>query len=222
MNFTMNIKEKIGKRIQEARHAMGLTVKELANQTRSLKPSRISNWEYGGRTPGPTEILQLAEVLKVDPAYLMCLSDISSQKEFHKQLVPIVSLKEAHKFKTLIKQMSAEGVEKFDHLIIDQPSTEMLFAIKINDLSMMPEFVVGDYVVIDPKMKLSPGRFVLVHSNKNEESIFRKYRVVSDKNEKNIVELVPLNSDWPVITLKDPKSYQILGVCVEHRRYNYS
>jgi transcriptional regulator with XRE-family HTH domain len=46
----MNIKEKIGLRIYEARKAKGLTRQSLADLTDDLKPSRINNWERGIRT----------------------------------------------------------------------------------------------------------------------------------------------------------------------------
>ena len=71
----MDIKKEIGQRIYEARKGKGLTRKALAELTDDLKPSRISNWEYGMRTPGPEEVKQLSKALDVSPAFLMCLTE---------------------------------------------------------------------------------------------------------------------------------------------------
>src|SRR5690348_761979 len=77
----MNIKEKIGQRIQTERLAKGLTRKALEELTEDIKQSRISNWERGDRTPGPAEIKQLAKALDISPAYLMCLTDEKQPKK---------------------------------------------------------------------------------------------------------------------------------------------
>lgn len=52
----MSIREKIGKRIHEARKAKGLTRQALADLTDDIKPSRINNWEHGTRMPGPKKL----------------------------------------------------------------------------------------------------------------------------------------------------------------------
>src|SRR5947207_2169356 len=106
----MNIKEKIGSRIREARKAKSLTRKVLAELTDDLNISRINNYERGERTPGPREIKQLARALDVSPAFLMCLTD---EKEPQKipglgALVPLLNDYQACDPKTHIQRIKSE------------------------------------------------------------------------------------------------------------------
>jgi len=71
----MSIKEKIGARITQTRKALGITIKELAERTGELSAARISNWEQGTRSPGPTEAKQLAKALNISASFLLCLTD---------------------------------------------------------------------------------------------------------------------------------------------------
>lgn len=218
----MNIKEEIGKRIASARKAAGLTVKQLADRTRSLKPTRISNWEQGSRTPGPGEVLQLAEVLNVDPAFLLCLSQVQSPQEYFKRrTMPIVPLELADKFDEIIKLESSEQFEKFDHLLVDHKVNPKSFAIKIDDRSMTPEFEIGDIVIIDAETKPSPGKYVLAKLNNQDKAMLRKYREVHAQTKNKFThELIPLNTDWPIITIDKDDDGKILGVMIEQRRYS--
>lgn len=219
----MNIKQEIGKRIAISRKAAGLTIKELADMTRSLKAARIGNWEQGTRSPGPTEALQLAEALKVDPAYLLCLSNIKNPYQyFEKKFIPILSLSEAIHFKEHIGKNFLENIENVDHLVLDQSGKSPAFAIKIDDQSMSSEFAVGDIVIIDTQKKPSPGNYVLVQLKDHDKVLLRKYRLLKgDATQKqSSFELIPLNPDWPILVVKDSKNCRILGVCVEHRRYS--
>lgn len=64
-----------GSRIKEAREAMGLTQKELADKV-GLKHSAIHKYEVGLVTNLKREtIAQLAKALDVSPCYLLCMGD---------------------------------------------------------------------------------------------------------------------------------------------------
>lgn len=105
----MSIREKIGKRINDARKAKGLTRQSLADLTDDIKPSRINNWERGTRMPGPEEITQLAKALEVSPAFLMGLSDELDGK-FSKTsgigaLIPLLDYKQACDLSSFFKEL---------------------------------------------------------------------------------------------------------------------
>lgn len=92
------------------------------------------------------------------------------------------------------------------------------FAVSIRGDSMLPEFRDGDIVIIDPSVPPAPGDLV-VASNEQHEATFKKYRP-RGMNEygEPIVELVPLNEDFPTLR-SDSTAFSIVGTMLEHRRY---
>lgn len=72
----MDIKKQIGKRIKQARGDR--TLKEIASKTKNLSISRVSNYEQGYRTPGPSEAKELANALgNINAPQILCLADWS-------------------------------------------------------------------------------------------------------------------------------------------------
>ena len=62
--------ENLGARIQEARKAMGLSVRQLATRM-SVKPSSVEKWEQGQTQPRANKLLMLAGVLGVPVLWLL-------------------------------------------------------------------------------------------------------------------------------------------------------
>ncbi|KAF1046598.1 MAG: LexA repressor [Delftia tsuruhatensis] len=82
---------------------------------------------------------------------------------------------------------------------------------------MLPDFTEGDLVLIDPELTPRPGDFVAAR-NTNQEATFKKYRVRGiTESGIDVFELVPLNSDYPVIR-SDEHHLSVIGTMVEHRR----
>lgn len=73
--YGMDTKKEIGRRINYARKAKKLKLRDVCNQIPGLTPSRLSNWCQGIRTPDIDEIKKLAPVLEVSAAYLLTLED---------------------------------------------------------------------------------------------------------------------------------------------------
>src|SRR5262245_118173 len=103
----MNIKQKIGFRILNARKEKKLTRKALAQLTDDLSISRINNYERGQRTPGPIEIQQLAKALDVSAAFLMCLTDEKNPKKIMGvgALVPVLNQMQASNYKVAMQAL---------------------------------------------------------------------------------------------------------------------
>ncbi|WP_165397055.1 LexA family protein [Legionella sainthelensi] len=200
----MNIKEKIGQRIMDERKAKGLTRKALAELTGELKTSRINNYERGDRTPGPTEIKLLADVLEVSPSYLMCLTD-SREGKITKSpgmgaLVPVLDYKQAANPIACIQEITEDMDSKVDFVPISTAMSKSIgknaFALQIKDESMVPEFRMKDLIIVDPDTPLSPGDFVVALIDGEQEVIIRKYKQLSATKELREFELIALNSDW--------------------------
>ncbi len=105
-------------------------------------------------------------------------------------------------------------------LMTDYPVSKDSFALDIIGTSMSPEFTPGDRVIIDPTISPRPGDFVVAKRDVDEAATFKKYRERgSDPAGKPIVELVPLNSDWPTLLIDADHPGRIIGTMIEHRRY---
>lgn len=132
------------------------------------------------------------------------------------QLVPIVDYVQAGVFAEVCDPYAMGG--GFEFIAASVPVSRCTFALKIKGPSMLPRFVPGDIVIIDPDVKPTPGRFV-VAKNGDEEATFKKYkpRGHNDRGEE-LIELVPLNEDFPTIR-SDVTKFHIIGTMVEHRTF---
>jgi transcriptional regulator with XRE-family HTH domain len=71
-----DLTHRIGTRLRQARHDLGLSLSELAERTGCYSKSRISNYEQGLRRMGLEESAILASALgTVSPTWLLCLDD---------------------------------------------------------------------------------------------------------------------------------------------------
>jgi SOS-response transcriptional repressor LexA len=214
----VNIKEKIGQRILEARKAKGFTRKALADLTDDLKQSRINNWERGIRTPGPEEIKQLAQALEVSPAFLMCLSDEKKDKLIANpsRLIPLLDYKQAYDTRAAYEQEFRDIVFISVSTVLLPELSEEAFAIKIIDDSMIPEIRVNDTLVIDPSVSPKPGDYVIVKIGNKSEIIICQYKKLSYTS--SDFELLTLNDNWPNIRVCHELQVEIIGVVMQNIR----
>lgn len=220
----MNIREKIGQRIEAQRKTFGYTRKALAELTTDLKQSRINNWERGTRLPGPEEIKQLASVLQVSPAYLMCLTDDPESGQTIKQyhtLIPLLDSKQACDACTYIQSIKEQ--EKFNNVEFISISTNLLpqlgsfaFALKMLDDSMNLEIRVNDIQIIDPSISPKPGDYVAVKISGKPDAIVCQYKKLSYTSAE--FELLTLNDNWPNIRVNESMQVEIIGKVVQNIR----
>lgn len=219
----MTIKEKIGQRIKDERLAKGLTRKALAELTEDLNVSRINNYERGERTPGPNEIKQLAKVLDVSPAFLMCLSDDKFGK-LNKApgtgaLIPILDYKKASIPKQSVQEIR-EGMAKEELTFIPINSelaskiSEYAFALQVKDVSMTPELKINDVLIFDPDIKPSPSDFVVAKLGTQEEVVIRKYKQLSTLESHQDIELIALNDDWANTHINRENPGEVIGTLI--------
>ncbi|HAU1368093.1 TPA: helix-turn-helix domain-containing protein [Legionella pneumophila] len=216
----MNIKEKIGERIFQERQAKGLTRKALAELTDDLKPSRINNWERGLRTPGPEEIKQLAEALEVAPGYLMCLTDDKQVKQefpWLGALIPLLNSQQACDPRTVVHAIREETDHHSISFIplspeISEKLGQNAFALQVQDDSMSPELMEGDFLIVDPDKTIRPGGLVVaIVQDMNEVSV-RRYKQLSADGLAQQYELVPSNENWAVVRADKSSKHQVVGV----------
>ncbi|HHT0594990.1 TPA: LexA family protein [Legionella anisa] len=221
----MSIREKIGKRINEARKAKGLTRQALADLTDDIKPSRINNWEHGTRMPGPAEITQLAKALEVSPAFLMGLSEERDGEFFRNSrvgsLIPLLDYKQACDPNYHIQKIKEESyAEKITFVPVSPDIANQLdenaFALRMLDDSMSPEIRLNDIQIVDPSISPNPGDFVVVKISGKDDVIICQYKKLSYTSPE--FELLTLNDNWPNITFNESEQVEIVGTVIQNIR----
>lgn len=97
---------------------------------------------------------------------------------------------------------------------------ECVFSLKVEGNSMSPEFKDGDEIVVDASLEAKPGSLVIAQEVQHgtARTTFKKYRVIGvNEFGVDIVELVPLNPDFPTLN-SNQIEISIIGVVVAHNR----
>lgn len=215
----MDIREQIGNRITQARKALGISIKELSSRTKTLSPARISNWEQGTRSPGPVEAKLLAQNLNVSASYILCLTDNPQGELTHSsghthRYIPVLTMNDAPHARELLagvyskKTIVIDGFNKAQH-------SECLFAVRVEDTSMQPDFWVDDLVVVDAQLSPKPSNYVLVYLIGKKQCVLRKY---GETNE-CLFQLLASNELWATVSVKQKDEVELIGVVIEHRRF---
>ena len=130
--------------------------------------------------------------------------------------VPRISFVQAGPWSEVVDPYAPGAAE--DYLMAGLELGRHAFALTLQGDSMLPEFREGDVIIIDPDVRPNPGDFVVAKSG-DEEATFKKFRPRGlDEQGSAIVELVPLNEDYPSLR-SDRTPIQIIGTMMEHRRY---
>ena len=217
----MNFKEIIASRITQARKAKGITIKELSIRTETLSPARISNWEQGTRSPGPEEAKLLSKSLDVAASWLLNLTDNPKGEwidhiESDVRYIPVLNMQ----YVLHAKEILGNGGETSHPMIVADsfnPSitNKNLFAVKVGDNSMFPDFNSGDIIVIDVERSPEPGDYVLVYLTAKKQTVLRKYSEANGC----LFQLLASNDLWAMVSVQNNNEATIIGVGGEIRRF---
>ena len=222
----MDIRPEIGHRITAARKALGITIKELSARIKTLSPARISNWEQGTRSPGPTEAKLLADQLQVSASYLLCLTD-NPQGELLRAVkssvryAPVLPLSEVVHAREWIAAVgsSCDKDKQCQLLVVDpfntSPEDAALFALRIEDTSMQPELNPKDVILLDVNQKPKPGDLVAVYLPQKQQTFIRRFKEADGCQ----FQLLANNALWSTISINSEADKVMCGVVVEVRRY---
>ena len=217
----MNFKEQIASRITQARKAKGITIKALSARIETLSAARISNWEQGTRSPGPKEAKLLASQLDVAASWLLNLTDNPKGEwldhiESDMRYIPILSMQETVHAKDVL---DVHGDESHAMIVVDGLNQSIkshpLFAVKVEDNSMQPDFTVGDLVIIDGGRSPKPGDYVLVHWVDKKQTVLRRY----SEAEGCLFQLLASNGLWGMTQVKNNNEVIMIGVGREIRKF---
>ena len=193
-----------------------------------VKPPSVSDWLSGKskNMDGPN-LIRAAQFLKVNSKWLATgigkpnddeaksnFSNVSiSDLPFRK--IPVLDFVQAG----LFNSVGYDGINPKGETYTTYQGArpEEVFSLSVEGMSMAPEFLPGDSIVIDASLSPQPGSYVIAQ-NGSYEATFKKYRVIGyDEYGREEFELVPLNPDYPTLSSREHK-ISIIGVMVRHMR----
>lgn len=208
----------LGQRIRARRKELKLTQANVAKAIKGVSHVAISQWESDTTKPNAENIFDLAIALDCDISWLLKGEGQVSKARPATQgtKVPIISKVQAGQWTEIYDKIDTSG---YEYLITDLDISEEGFALEITGDSMEPDFIEGDYIIVDPKEKPATGEFV-VAINGDYEATFKKYRETGEIDEYGRVhfELIPLNPDYPKMS-SERQQITIIGTMIEHRIY---
>lgn len=225
----------INKRIKERRLALGLSSHKALAELVGVTWQTVQQWEKeGGTAPNRSRIDAVAAALGVSAEWLRTGSQAGqigpsgppgdSGAAFDKNVslvargnkpIPVLSAIQAGAMKEIAEPYPiGEGKST---IYVDADYSRWAFGLVIEGDSMLPNFLPGDVVIIEPEWDPRPGDYVAA-KNGHEEATFKKYRQRGVDSSGNVIfELIPLNEDYPTLH-SDITPLAIVGVMAEHRR----
>jgi SOS-response transcriptional repressor LexA len=219
----------------ERLYAAAKALKEIEGQSdlarfMNISPQRINNWEARGISMEGALLAQRAIGCSADfiitgeggmTIYVDVKTSTQSQpawKTVHYEkpdlkMVPLISDVQAGAMAEAIDPYPLGDAEKWIPYIGSDDISNHAFALRVKGESMLPDFSEGDIIIVDPAVEPQPGRFVVAKNGENEAT-FKQYRQ-RGHNEKGVmvVELVPMNSNYPTIR-SDITPIKIIGTVV--------
>jgi len=212
----------IGERIRDARARAGLTQQELGGRC-GVSRAAVAQWENGTTQPSLAHLRRVADGLGV---WVSWLTGESEDPEGGAQAalasrgrpVPVIDYVQAGAWNAVADPYPpGRGM---DALVTERTVGPHAFALVVRGDSMEREFRDGDKIIVDPEVAPQPGDYVVAKVDGEGEATFKKYRPRgADAEGRPVIDLVPLNEDWPVLRIDAARPGRILGTLVEHRRY---
>lgn len=205
------------KRLKEARSHAGLTQEQLADAA-DMSQSAIGDLE--SKRHGSRRTATLASVCGVSALWLesgegpMSADAAARQRQLPQGMrqYPVLSFTQARA--RCEGADAAEGTEEpLGIEVASDNASPQAFFVRLDDLSMSPEFRPGDCLLVDPQRQPQPGDCVL--ATHGPQTLLRKYRLRgTDARGQEVFELVPLNEDYPVLC-SEKQALGVAGVVVE-------
>lgn len=217
----------LGQKLVAARRAKQMTQAQIAENL-GVTVQAVSQWEKDRTIPGTANMRKLMALLDIDLDANMSSLDQGVNIGIN------VSAPLIKEFPTIFFAEGGQDVAEDDWLDWDEmpfgkPVERLtinwepignIFAITVKDMSMAPDFIEGDYLIIDSGMKVRPGSLAFVQTRgPSFDSFLRKIRLtgVSDDG-KRMMDIVPLNTDYPTLKGVEGVDFTITGGLREHRR----
>ena len=124
--------------------------------------------------------------------------------------VPVVGLVQAGEF--MPGDDGGFPAGSADAFVYSDQKARNLFAVRVVNDSMEPDFREGDVLIVNPNLEARSGDFVIAKLRSDNEVTFKKL-IRHDR----IIILRPLNSRYQDIVLDDPDAVELVGKVVERK-----
>lgn len=212
--------ETLGTRLKDLRKSRHLTQQQLADKVGVSKTS-IIYWEKDENTPKHDSLLSLATTLGCSVDYLTegkdkesIKSENPNVKSVNPHLAPVLSWVQAGTF-TNVQSVDMTQVEEW--LPLPDECTNC-FYLKVQGISNQPEFIEGDYILVDPDVYYSDmqsGDMIVVR--KFEDATFKKLVIETD----NSRYLQALNPEFKPNIIPLDEHCHFVGQVIDCMRYTY-
>ena len=167
----------LSSRIQQARVDAGLSVDDVARALR-ITSSAVRQWELGSKFPSRGRLVAFSRLTGANLGWLQtAVSDTARlMDEFGRALGRPVSIVEPNQIASILPPFSTDFLKEVPWIWPSYPCSDGTFAFKVFNDWNLPEFQIGDLVVIDPKGDATPGDMVLAVVD--DQIIFAKYAVI--------------------------------------------
>lgn len=224
--------ETLGVRLKRLRNSKKITQQKLADAIGVSKTSVIY-WEKDENTPKHDSLTALAKVLGTTTDWLTSgkEGDAPAQQEDKREIfsnvrptkrklrkIPVLDFVQAGMWREVVYDGMHPKDETFTTYEGRDPNA--VFSLEVDGLSMAPDFMPGDEIVVDAALEPKPGSLVVAQEIQHGAAMttFKKYRVVGvNEHGVDIIELVPLNPDFPTYNSAQIE-ISIIGVVVQHHK----
>ncbi|OBA12125.1 geranylgeranyl reductase [Acinetobacter pittii] len=212
-------RDTIGQRIRALRRAKKLTQMQLAKIAGVSSPA-VTEWEKDSYLPKAGSLEAMANAFGVTTEYILTgKGEIPTQESTNvapvqARMAPVLSWVQAGNF-TNVESVDMSQVLEWFPLPED---CEKCFYLKVRGVSNEPDFIEGDYIVVDPTVHYSDmqsGDIIVVRNDK--DATFKKLVIESDGSR----FLKAINPNFhPNIIPIDENCY-FIGQVIDSMRYTY-
>ncbi len=205
----------LGENLKTIRKAKKMTQKELAQKS-GVKQSVISDLETGN-AKSTGSIIELANALGVTAEELRKGTiDVESTNvaPVQARMAPVLSWVQAGNF-TNVESVDMSQVVEWFPLPDD---CEKCFYLKVRGVSNEPDFIEGDYIVVDPTVYYSDmqsGDVIVVRNDK--DATFKKLVIESDGSR----YLQAINPNFHPNIIPIDENCHFIGQVIDSMRYTY-
>lgn len=217
----------VHERIQQKLNEKNLKQSDIARAT-GKSTAAVAKWLSGQNVPRAENLKAIAKLLNVSDDWLLTgkgtaelsrnnVSNVSIIDTPLRQ-VPLLDYVQAG----LFHEVGYDGLNPLgtSWTTYEGARPECVFSLKVEGMSMSPEFMPGDELIVDGSLEAKPGSLVIAQEVKHgtASTTFKKYRVIGvNEFGVDIIELVPLNPDYPTLN-SNQIDISIIGVVVRHNR----
>lgn len=205
----------IGNTLKSLRDKKNLTQEDLSSRAGIPLPT-IRKLEQNQRVPREKLIKKICDFFKITEEELFVSADYLIRKNFEIKRfteaqmavtkIPLISWVSANRFNEASDIFTPGDAEEW---VYTTARGKRMFALKVKNDCMEPEFREGERIIVDPDIQPENGDFVVIRDTKNNEATFKQLKKYGNK-----IVLHPLNPKYQDIELDHDKRYVIVGKVV--------